>query len=219
MFVQLVSLPGAGKTTLAARLEESNPARFERVEVAYRPFFSLLRALPLDTLASFARVAPFVAHSLVGRASLVDLNSRLQPISTLVNLLVIYRRADCATGAKLHVLDEFVCQRALGLFGYSREAPSRRVLDVYFGLLRPFAALPVFVHVAPEEALMRAQSRSAGLPERMRGLTASQVRSLYHRQSDLMHAFAEIYPRAMHVDAGGEIEDAVRALRSQLEAL
>jgi len=88
MFVQLVGLPGAGKSTIAARLEQLYPDRFTRVAIEVETFPSLLRSRPIETLTTLITLAPIFLYAILGLHSRLGLGKRLVPVFVLLKILL-----------------------------------------------------------------------------------------------------------------------------------
>ncbi len=202
MFAQLVGLPGAGKSTIAARLERLYPDRFTCVVVELETIPELLKNRPIKTLFTFFRLTPFFLYAILGVHSPLGWRARLVPVLVLLKVLLAFKRLrrEGADSEKIQFLDDFVYQLAISLFGYSTRLPSRVILRIFLTVLRNDFVLPIFIDTDGDQARQRAASRPHGLPERMAGLNHDILKKVYANQAALLEQLKALSPRAIRVD-------------------
>ncbi len=217
MFVQLVGLPGCGKSTLAAALERIEP-RVRRVPVTYERLGVLARTAPARTLPLCLRLAPFASRALLERSEGMTLASRLAPMPTLVNLLLVYERTQAADD-RVELFDEFVYQRILGYLGSFDRPPPARWTRAFVASLRRYEALPVFISVEPAVALARAGQRAEGLPRRLAGLGRSARERVFRNQEEVMGTLMACAGRSIVIAGDRAPEDGARDTVEQLVSM
>ncbi|MDD9936590.1 MAG: hypothetical protein OXT09_23465 [Myxococcales bacterium] len=217
MFVQLVGLPGCGKSTLAAALERIEP-RVRRVPVTYRRLGTLARTAPARTLPLCLRLAPFASRALLERSEGMTLAARLAPMPTLVNLLLVYERTQTVDG-RVELFDEFVYQRILGYLGSFDRLPPARWTRAFVASLRRYEALPIFITADPELALSRAEQRAEGLPRRLAGLSRSGRERVFRNQEAVMGVLMACAGPSIVIAGDREPEDGAREAAEKLAVL
>lgn len=206
MLIELVGVPGAGKSTVAEQLVAACPGEFARVEVTYRPIVQRVCSRPLATAALVPCASRFVAAALTRGDLGLSPRVRLAPVPPLVNQLLAYRdwtRHATAGGGRrpIGVFDEFVLQRVLSVFGYAATPPTRAEVARVVRGFRGFPTLAVFLDVAPDEAAARADRRTEGVPPRMRALGTHERAAVVACHRVVFDLLRELVPGAVVVDA------------------
>ena len=218
MFVQLVGLPGAGKTTIAMRLAQLYPERFASLAIDHETLPRLLWSRPIATLATLVTLTPIFSHAILAVRAPLGLRERLVPaFSLLKSLLALQRlRREGTDSEKIWLVDGFVYQLALSSLGYSTKAPPRRLLKGFLRILRSDFVLPIFIATEAREAMERARTRPEGFPERLAALDQATVQTIYARQAALLQELRALTPRALWVENQGDAMQCVDEIRMQI---
>lgn len=190
MLVELFSVPGAGKTTLAKAAASSNPlvGRHDlrdmwRGQSRFRRSASIARALlNRERIGAAARLA--IGVPLTDRQSLVR----------LVRLVAKTDRLRSQSGSLL--LDQGFLQDLWSILYSARSEPDpEQLARLIRALYRSIDARIVFIDVDSETALKRLSGRDYGR-SRLDGLPDAEVRSSLSRTARLPHIIVESARRA-----------------------
>ena len=224
MFIQLVGLPGSGKSAITAALAAHGPD-YRQVPVVYRRVGELLVSRPLMTIGKCLVIGRFVPRALAAHHSALGPADRMAPLATLINLLVLYediakgrwRDPASATPEPAGVFDEFVYQRAVGFLGTLSKPPSTGSVHAFVRCFWRYPAVPVFIEADADLALARASARPDGLPRRLVALDESIRRELYLRQAQVIEVLLALHERPIVVRNDGSPAEAAASIADRLE--
>jgi thymidylate kinase len=220
MLIQLVGLPGTGKTSVICTLAARFPEFFIPRPAPQRRISELFASRPLWTMSMVLRLGPFFGARLADGFGGLSGSDRLLPLAPLIDSLVDYREnAARCPGDRVWMLDEFTYQKALSAFGYSAKAPSAWWIERYLEATRTYRALPVFLKCPPEVARHRARQRPGGYPHRLQKMTEAERRRVLSVQQEIMQMLEDRSPDAIRVTAEGSEREVAEAVARGVQAM
>ena len=200
MFIQLLGLPGSGKTTVARVLARDYSERFASARFDPLTTKQLLLCHPAFVARSVLRLTPSLGPSLVEPNAMLGWRDRALPVVTLMNLLLAYEQLRRRPhDGRLVVFDEFVHQRALGIFGFGLEQPAIESVRRFLDALSPYRVPCVLLDVKPEVAYERASSRAEGVPRRLGRVDATQRLAVLRVQQRVLDHLVSLEPPSLVV--------------------
>jgi Ser/Thr protein kinase RdoA (MazF antagonist) len=211
--LELVGLPGAGKTTTAplviaelrargfraltvhqavdAGLARSTRGRLLRIVGVRPPYRRRTRMLLVDAPATIALpvVAPRLAAALVDALWRLPLGlgHRAAIAGRALRVVAAHRFLETRLRAgEVVVADEGPVHRVVNLYAWRASTPVKPIRHYLDAAPLPGAVLEV--HVPSDEAIRRLPGREGGLPERLRGADEARVRGFVDRADAVLAA-------------------------------